>query len=199
MSLSSIDLTDWIARRRELLIAAWTPELSKALEWEAPFAEAFAGELHGAMLTAILGGGSEVSVLRMVADSGTGLDRKTEKAVAVRFYNVTLKLARAATRKRRYADSNATLPYLEGIAGQSCAERGHGAMQGIVLPHDHPFWRRWHPPLDMDCECSTIQVTRGRLGRLGLKITGEDELADRQSRISAGWPPAFEPLLDFRR
>ena len=200
MIIPSDDLTDWVADRDKLLIAAWTPELSKALEWETPFAEAFAVELHDAMMATMLKQGTEVNFVKLIARSGTGLDPRTEKAVADRFYNVTLKLARASSRFNREARSRSVFPYLRGYGvTDSRSDPGHAALHGIILPQQHPFWRKWHPPLDMDCRCGTIPMLPGQLARSGLAITSEEELADRESRLSAAWPPAFEPLLDFRR
>ena len=41
-------------------------------------------------------------------------------------------------------------------------------------------------------------MTRGQFERSGLVITGEAELADRETRLCGAWPVEFMPLLDFR-
>lgn len=197
--LEAGDLIDWIADRDRLLVAAWTPELHANLSWEHPYAEAFASELHSLMITTMLGKGTEVDFLKMVARSNTGLKRASEKAVAERFYNVTLKLAQAASRRDRQSRTRAVFPYLRTtFVGDSRTNPGHLALAGIILHRDHSFWSRWHPPLDMDCRCGTIAMTKGQFDRHGEPVTGELELAEREKRLSGAWPPAFQPLLDFR-
>lgn len=89
MILEAGDLIDWIADHHRLLVAAWAPELHVNLLWERPYAEAFADELHSLMVTTMLGKGTGVDFLKMVARSNTGLERAREEAVAERFYNVT--------------------------------------------------------------------------------------------------------------
>lgn len=200
MILESNDLTDWVADREALLVAAWTPEICKTLGWDHVFAEALAGELHAGMVESMLKRGTEVNFVNLIARSRTGLDPKTEKMVAERFYNVTLKLAREASRHERYQRSAAAFPYLRGIVvGDARTNKGHLALAGIVLSSDHPFWKRWHPPFDMDCRCGTIAMTRRQFERSGLQLTSEAELAEREAQLSGRWPEAFQPLLDFRK
>ncbi|MBB3941761.1 uncharacterized protein with gpF-like domain [Novosphingobium fluoreni] len=201
MILETNDLIDWIADRELLLITAWTPELVAALEWNEPLAEALAGELHAAMMTTLLRRGTESNFLNLIARSGIGIEPKAEKAVAGRFYDVTLKLARAASRRRREEASRLIFAYRRAtVVNDDRAKPGYHALDGILLPFDHPFWRRWYPPIDIDdCRCSVAPVTRSQFARLGEPVTSEDELAERESRLSAAWPPAFERLLDFQR
>ncbi len=200
MILEANDLINWIADREVLLIAAWTPELLAALAWDKPLAEALAGELHAAMMTTLLRRGTESNFLNLIARSGTGIGPKAEKAVAGRFYDVTLKLARAASRRTRDDQTSAYFPYnLARVLNDGRAKPGYLALDGILLPNNHPFWRRWLPPLDIDdCRCTVSRLTQHQFKRHGEPVTTEAELAEREARLSAAWPPAFEPLLDFR-
>lgn len=200
MILEANDLIDWIADREALLIAAWTPELVAALEWDEPLAEALAGELHSAMMTTLLRRGTESNFLKLIAQSGTGNEPKAEKALAERFFTVTLTLARAAARRIREDRTSQTFPYRRAnVLNDTRAKPGYLALEGVLLPRDHPFWHRWLPPLDIDdCRCFVRPLTRRQFTQLGEPITSEAELAEREARLSAAWPPAFEPLLDFR-
>jgi hypothetical protein len=199
MALASDDLVDWIADRQALLIAAWTPQIEAALSWDRPFSEVFAGELHNAMHTTLLRGGTEMNFFGVILRSNTGLDEKIERTLAERFYSVTLKLARAASRSARWDLIRSSFPVKRSwVVGDSRTNAGHLALDGIILPHDHPFWQRWHPPLDMDCRCSVTIMTQGQFERSGQAITSNAELADRESRLRGAWPIEFLPLLDFR-
>ena len=197
--LEAGDLGDWVADREELLVAAWTPEITSALSWEATFAEAMAGELHAAMLSTMLRNGTATNFLGLIGRSNTGLETSIEKAVAGRFFDVTLKLARAASRRAREDRSRKALPFIRtSVVGDGRTNPGHLALAGILLPYDHPFWQRRHPPLDMDCRCGAIPVTWRQLEREGWSVTTEHDLAEREAAICGEWPAAFRPLLDFR-
>jgi hypothetical protein len=201
MILASPDVPEWIASHEAGLIAAWTEELQAALSWEQPFAEALAGELHAAMLTTLLRNGTEREFVASVERSNTGLERLAERAVADRFYSVSLKLARAASRTDREGRSRLALPFLRADVLTDGRELpGSEALSGIILPWDHPFWREWLPPLHPDDIRATYRgLTRGQLERSGEAVTSEDELAWRKAHLTVRWPEAFEPLLDFRR
>jgi len=199
MILAADDLLDWIADRGALLTAAWGPQIEATLVWDRPFADAFAAELHTAMVTTLLRGGDEKNFLGLITRSNTGLDAKVERTLAERFYNVTLKLARAASRHVREDRIRRTFPLKRAwVVGDTRTSPGHFALDGIVLPYDHPFWQKWHPPLDMDCRCAASPLTRGQFERSGLAITSEAELTDREARLYGAWPIEFLPLLDFR-
>ena len=200
MILAADDLLDWIADRDTLLIAAWSPQIGAALGWDRPFADALAAELHTAMVTTLLRKGDEKNFLGLIARSNTGLDTKVERPLADRFYNVTLKLARAASRHVREDRTRRTFPFKRAwVVGDTRTNPGHLALNGIVLPYGHPFWQRHHPPLDMDCRCTASPMTQGQFERSGLAITGEAELTDREMRLCGAWPAEFLPLLDFRK
>ena len=200
MILSSGPLLDWIADREAQLVIAWTPQLETALGWERPFAEAFAAELTTALITTFLREGDESNFKGVITRSNTGLDAKTERAVAGRFYAVTVKLARAAGRHEREARTRSIFSIKEAwIVGDSRTNPGHVALNGVTLPCDHPFWQRWHPPLDMDCRCVASPMMRTQYEREGRSMTSEIELAEREARLSGTWPIEFLPLLDFRR
>lgn len=201
MIVASLDIPDWIASRAALLTRAWTPELEAVLSWDRPFAEAFAGELYTGTLTTLRRGGTEREFFALVERGNTGLERSLERAVADRFYSVTLKLARAAHRTDSFARSRLALPFVRADVLTDGRELpGSESLSGIILPWSHPFWREWLPPLHPDdIRANYIPMTRRQLDRSGKAVTSEDELEWRRSRLTVRWPEAFEPLLDFRR
>ena len=199
MILPADDLTEWVANREDQLVIAWTPQIEKRTTWKTAFAEALVGEFHTATVATMRHGGAEAQFLKLIAESNTGLDPASERAVAQWFYSVTLKLARASSREREFDRSIAIMPLRRTwCVKDGKTDPGHLALDGVVLPCNHPFWERWSPPLSMDCRCDKVAMTRRDLERSKLVITSEDELAWREERLSASWPKEFEPLLDFR-
>jgi len=199
MIVAADDLLDWVADREALLIAAWTPAIERATGWERPFAEVLASELQNAMVTTWLNGGSERDFLRLVAQSNTGLLTHVEKAIAGRFYDVTLKLARAAVRHVR--DHRSTImAYKYGmVVGDGRTNPSHLTLQQVLLPKTHPFWLRFQPPFGMDCRCGTNLMTQSQFARSGRTITSDTDLAWIEAQLHDDWPSDFLPLLDFRK
>ncbi len=199
MILASDDLVDWVADREALLVAAWTPQIEAALAWERPFAELLSAELHGAMLTTLLRKGTEKDFVRLIARTNTGIDPRTEREIADRFYNVTLKLARAASRHERESRTD-VMPFKYGtVVWDDRTDPAHKPLAEVLLPPDHDFWTRWHPPFGMDCRCGTNGMTRGQFARSGRLVSTDVELAAVEAQLRDTWPVEFLPLLDFRR
>jgi hypothetical protein len=199
MLVAGDDLIDWIADREMLLIAAWTSEIKAALGWEHAFAEALAAKLHKAMLTAMLTGRTENDFLKIVGGSNTGLPLRDEKAVADRFYNVTLKLARAASRHIR-DNASTIMVFKRGVVvGDGRTDPAHLPLAQVLLPRRHAFWTRWQPAFGMECRCSTTLMTQRDFDRSGRAITSDTDLAWLEDRLHDSWPAEFHPLLDFRQ
>ena len=200
MSVAAPELPEWIAINELPLITAWTPEIAAATGWGPPFAEALANEFHRAMLTSILKGGTECEFLGIVERSITGLERPMERAVAGRYFNATLKLARASHRSAQVRRLGITTYVRANVLTDGRELPGSEPLSGIILPFEHPFWRRWLPPLHPDdIRATYIGGTRGQLEREGQTVTSDDDLAWREARLTVRWPVAFEPLLDFRK
>lgn len=200
MILGADDIIDWIADRQQLLVAAWTTEIAVATEWDRPFAEALASELHDAMTMTLLNAAGERGFLDLVARSNTGLSSLAERQIAERFFGVTLKLGRAACRSERERRNARTMPFKRGtVVGDERTDRAHLPFADVLLPVDHEFWSRWHPPFGMDCRCGTIPMTRSQLERSPRAVTSEAALAVIERKLVDAWPTAFKPLLDFRQ
>ena len=53
----------------------------------------------------------------------------------------------------------------------SCPD-SHAAFNGVVLPPEHPFWRRWTPPHRAKCACG---VAGARSERGARRVGGDPE------------------------
>jgi SPP1 gp7 family putative phage head morphogenesis protein len=63
-------------------------------------------------------------------------------------------------------------PYWQYVAVMDGRTRpGHAAMNGRVLPHDHPFWQKNFPPNGFNCRCTVISRHAQELKREGLQLT----------------------------
>lgn len=53
----------------------------------------------------------------------------------------------------------------------------HLAVDGLVFPHDHPFWQTWYPPNGFACRCIVITLSERQVKARGLNI--QTEIPDR--------------------
>lgn len=152
------------------------------------------------MLTTMLRQGTERDFFSLVGSLNTGIEATTEHGIADRFFAVSLKLARAASRHARELRFRGAMPFKRGmVVGDQRTDAAHLPLADVLLPADHVFWHRWHPPFGMDCRCGALSMTRGQLLRSGRSITTSDALAMIEAQLRDTWPPEFAPLLDFRQ
>lgn len=198
MLLAADDLAEWVADRASLLNAAWASYFTKLAQPLSPGPSyRAAAVLQHTMLEALQCDGFDEGFAVRAQNREPALKGRLE--LVEQYYTVTLKLARAAARRAREARTSSAFPYRSTtVVGDGRTDPRHLALEGIVLHRDHPFWRRYHPPLGMQCRCGTIMLTRGQFERRGLKITSEMDLAERVATLPDDWPEEFEPLLDFR-
>lgn len=58
-------------------------------------------------------------------------------------------------------------PYLQYMTMEDEAVRdAHRALNGIVLPANHPFWEDHYPPWDWGCRCQVRQISRAEYERI---------------------------------
>lgn len=66
-------------------------------------------------------------------------------------------------------------PYWQYVAVADGRTRpSHAAMNGTVLPHDHPFWTQNFPPNGFNCRCTVRSLNVQELKREDLRITRSD-------------------------
>lgn len=44
--------------------------------------------------------------------------------------------------------------------GDGNVRESHAALDGVVLPANHPFWQRHYPPWDWGCRCQVVPISR---------------------------------------
>lgn len=57
----------------------------------------------------------------------------------------------------------------------------HKPFDGLILPIEHPIWRKIFPPNGWFCGCDVRPMTQGMIDREGKRVTTEDELAALQT------------------
>lgn len=153
-------------------------------------------DLYYSFVDTLERGGTEVDYAAMVIPTLKqkgwlgGDDRAIASRVAL-IYDTNLRFARGAGQWDRIQSTKAALPYLRAVTARDVRVRhpphsphsDHRAWDGIILPVDHPFWRRWWTPLGFRCRCSIIPMTRSQLARYPGGITSADDLAEREARL----------------
>jgi hypothetical protein len=201
IGVKSDDIRAWVEHRKPLAINRWndigSEEHARSFAVARTAGQDIIGDLYSAFQATVADGGTEVDFERLVMPTLKAkgwLPDASEDHVANRvrlIYDTNLRLARASGRWTRYQASRAALPYLRGVTGRDervrhppkSPDSDHRAWEGIVLPVDHPFWRRWWTPLGFRCRCNIIQMSRSQLARAGLGVTSEDDLAEREARL----------------
>jgi len=46
----------------------------------------------------------------------------------------------------------------------------HLAVDGLVYPHDHPFWQTWYPPNGFACRCVVVTLSERQVKARGLTV-----------------------------
>lgn len=74
-------------------------------------------------------------------------------------------------------------PYWQYLTmGDDHVRPEHAALNGVVLPADHPFWRDHYPPWDYGCRCQVVPLS-------------EDDVDDVRAD-DAGKPPEARDLIE---
>jgi len=68
--------------------------------------------------------------------------------------------------------------------GDGRVRPAHAALNGLVLPADHPFWKDHYAPWDWGCRCQVVPVTAGEA----------TDAARANAGNGAGWAPGPEAL-----
>lgn len=193
------DLLEWVAARDPRSIGHWR-QLS-AEEYSRSFAIArTAGhgvirDLYDAFRLTLETGGTEVDfsarVMPILQKKGwlAGEGQSLGSRVKL-IYDSNLRVARGAGQWERIQRTKRAFPYLRGVTARDERVRrppksksDHTAIDGMILPVDHPFFSRWFSPLGFRCRCSFIQMTRSQLARWNSGITSDAEVATIEARL----------------
>lgn len=64
----------------------------------------------------------------------------------------------------------------------------HVALDGTILPHDHPFWSTHFPPNGWGCQCYVTTHSRRDLERQGLTVSADPEITWRDVTVGTRGP-----------
>lgn len=210
LKVDSEDIRRWIEARNPRPIGHW--EEIGAEEYARSFTAArtagadVVDDLYFAFYDTVAAGGTSADFERLVmptlkakgwlSDAAAGTVANRVRLI----YDTNLRLARASGQWGRYWATRQALPYLRAVTARDERVRhppksasDHRAWDGIILPIDHEFWRRWWTPLGFRCRCSIIQMSRSQLARFKGGVTSEAELIDREARL--GTPIFAAPAL----
>lgn len=110
-----------------------------------------------------------------VTDPKTGETKTVQLGSARRLsviYDTNLRTAHAAGKWQRIERNARRRPYLRYIPREPGKNRrdDHQLLRDLVLPVDHPAWRKLMPPNDWGCKCGVQQLSARDVERLGLRI-----------------------------
>lgn len=98
-------------------------------------------------------------------------------------YDTNLRTAHAAGRWERIQRVKAARPYLRLCAVLDEHTRPeHRAMNGTVLPVDHPYWDTNYPPNGWRCRCFVLQLSDRDLARRGESVSPDPDVGLRPWR-----------------
>jgi len=91
--------------------------------------------------------------------------------------------AYSVARTRALDSMRDVFPYRQYIAtGDMKTRPSHAALDGIILPADHPFWQKHTPPWEWNCRCQVIGLTAEDAD----EEREADATRDRYSRLVLG-------------
>ena len=200
LTVSAPDIVRWIERKNPQAIANWrdlgSDEYARAFTAAQTAGLDVIDDLYFALADTIANGGGEKdfasAVIPTLKAKGWLAGDGGQIASRVQLiYDTNLRVARGAGQWDRIQRGKAGLPYLRGVTAHDDRVRhppksphsDHRAFDGIVLPVDHPFWKRWWVPLGFRCRCSIIAMTRSQLARGNYFITTDADLEAREKRL----------------
>ncbi len=133
------------------------------------------------------------AVNKALANGSTFADFKKEVAEAGitlsnahldNVFRTNIQTAYAHGKYQQQQRNKANRPYLMYSAiNDSRVRPSHLALNRIILPIDHPFWRTHYAPLGYRCRCTLVSLTAKQAEKYG--ITPDDQLPDVQA--DEGW------------
>jgi uncharacterized protein with gpF-like domain len=201
LDVDASDLIRWIEAKEPRAIGNWRDlgpdEYARAFTAAQTAGLNVIDDLYFAFADVMAAGGTEADfaalVIPTLREKGW-LKGADDGAIARRvelIYDTNLRMARGAGQWDRIQRGKLGLPYLRAATARDGRVRhppkskhsDHRAWDGIILPVDHPFWRRWWVPLGFRCRCTIIPMTRSQLARYPRGITDAAELESREARL----------------
>ncbi|MBP3693458.1 MAG: minor capsid protein [Thermoguttaceae bacterium] len=60
-------------------------------------------------------------------------------------------------------------------AGDDRVREGHRVLEGVRLPKEDPFWKKYFPPNGWNCRCTTLEIWKDEpIAKIDFGITGRD-------------------------
>jgi len=88
-------------------------------------------------------------------------------------------------------------PYWKLVAVRDRRTRQtHLAVDGLVFPHDHPFWDTWYPPNGFACRCVVVTLSKRQVKGQGLTVQTEMPDTIRVVDPATGMESFVTPLPD---
>lgn len=88
-------------------------------------------------------------------------------------------------------------PYWQLVAVKDRRTRQtHLAVDGLVYPHDHPFWQTWYPPNGFACRCVVITLSERQVQARGLQVQSEIPDTIRLVDPETGMETIINPVPD---
>jgi len=88
-------------------------------------------------------------------------------------------------------------PYWKLVAVRDRRTRQtHLAVDGLVYPHDHPFWDTWYPPNGFACRCVVVTLSERQVKGRGLTVQTEIPDTIRVVDPATGMESLVTPLPD---
>lgn len=118
----------------------------------------------------------------MVVDSNTGMLEVVQLGSKRRLqviFDSNIRAAHAAGRWQRIQASKDAFPFLQYRQRDRITKREeHTRYDGLVLPVDHPAWRKIYPPNGYFCACHVRQISQAMMEREGLTVSEGFELEE---------------------
>ncbi len=92
-------------------------------------------------------------------------------------YRANMRSARSAGQYQRAQRTKEALPYFRYGLGPSEKHREeHAALEGTILPVDHPFWQTHMPPNGWGCKCRVRQISQAEMTRREWSVSADPQV-----------------------
>ena len=120
--------------------------------------------------------GGKAKILQTLLENGVQVTNTP--ALAETLFRTQSQQAYAAGRWNTAMDSDIG-DYIWGFeyvtAGDNRVREGHRVLEGVRLPKEDPFWKKYFPPNGWNCRCTTLEIWKDEAtAQIDFGITGRD-------------------------